>query len=289
MIHFDGFSARTPQLPARGWRAVVSRLCLSATLHLLAATIVVSVFAHGNRLMRIERTPHGDPELNAITHLVFIARDTPHVSGGGGGGGNRQTDPVRHAEGAGRDAITLRTTPSPVPVFLSDHHGDQPPLPAVLLDARPLASGNNDILGLPEGGVAFGTSTGPGSGGGVGEGTGTGIGSGSGPGLGPGSGGGVGGGVYRPGGPVTPPRVLHQVKPLYTADALVRKIQGQIVLELVVDRDGHPQNIRVVTPLDPGLDDQAMTAARQWRFEPGRLAGTPVDVAVRLVLDFWIQ
>jgi outer membrane biosynthesis protein TonB len=41
--------------------------------------------------------------------------------------------------------------------------------------------------------------------------------------------------------------------------------------------------------LDPGLDQQAIAAAAQWRFEPGRLAGTPVDVLVTLFLDFSIR
>jgi TonB family protein len=108
--------------------------------------------------------------------------------------------------------------------------------------------------------------------GGVGEGVGTGIGAGRGPGIGPGTGGGIGGGVYRPGGAVAPPRVLVEVKPTYTSDALLKKIQGSIVLELVVRRDGTPADIRVIRSLDPGgLDEQAVVAARQWRFEPGRL------------------
>ena len=62
------------------------------------------------------------------------------------------------------------------------------------------------------------------------------------------------------------------------------------MLELVVRSDGCPSDIRVVRSLDPGgLDDQAMAAAGQWRFEPGRLNGAPVDVLVTLILDFWIQ
>jgi TonB family protein len=72
------------------------------------------------------------------------------------------------------------------------------------------------------------------------------------------------------------------VKPTFTADALARKVQGRVVLELVVNRAGRAENVRVVMPLDPGLDEQAIAAARQWRFEPGRLAGTPVDVVVTL-------
>ena len=163
-------------------------------------------------------------------------------------------------------------------------------LPRVLLDAEPLASGNIEQIGLPVGGVSFGTSTGPGSGGGVGEGVGTGIGPGRGPGIGPGSGGGTGGGVYRPGGAVTAPRVIKEVKPTYTNEALSQKIQGTVVLELVVRADGQPSEIRVIRPLDPGgLDEQAIIAASQWRFQPGRLAGRPVDVLVTVMLDFWIR
>jgi TonB family protein len=288
MLHFDGLSIRTPQLPAHGWMAGIARLLLSAALHLVVAMLVVGVFARVDRLTDADTAQHQNPELKAIAHLVFIAREAPRISGGGGGGGNRQIGPIRRAEGIGRDAITLRATSTPP--SLDDRRVEAPALPpAVLLDARSLASGNNDVLGLPAGGVSYGISAGPGSGGGVGDGTGTGVGSGSGPGLGPGSGGGAGGGVYRPGGTVSPPRVVHEVKPTYTADALARKVQGRVLLELVVNRLGRAENVRVVRPLDPGLDEQAIAAAGEWRFEPGRLAGTPVDVVVILALDFWIQ
>ena len=135
-----------------------------------------------------------------------------------------------------------------------------------------------------------GHSTGSGEGGGVGEGVGTGIGSGRGPGIGPGEGGGTGGGVYRPGGAVTPPRLRTQVNPTYTPEALLRRVQGSVTLELVVTREGRPANIRVIRALDPGgLDEQAIAATSQWTFEPGQLAGTPVDVLVTVVLDFSIR
>ena len=102
---------------------------------------------------------------------------------------------------------------------------------------------------------------------------------GRGPGVGIGSGGGTGGDVYHPGGSVTAPRVISEVKPTYTNEALTQKIQGSVVLELVVQANGLTSDIRVVRSLDPGgLDQQAIIAASQWRFEPGRLAGRPVNV-----------
>jgi protein TonB len=222
-----------------------------------------------------------------VRHIVFLAPDPRQIGSGGGGGGNRQPGPVRRAQGVGSDTITLRVKE---PASATAPFTDVSPLAQVVLDARPLASGAFDQIGLPAGGVSYGTSTGPGSGGGVGTGIGTGIGSGRGPGIGPGSGGGIGGGIYRPGGAVTTPRVIAEVKPTYTNDALLHKIQGTVVLELVVTREGRPAHIRVVRSLDPGgLDEQAVTAAAQWRFEPGRLAGTPVDVLVTIMLDFWIR
>ena len=163
-------------------------------------------------------------------------------------------------------------------------------MPSIVLDATPLASGLFDQIGLPTGGVMSGASTGPGSGGGVGTGTGTGIGSGRGPGLGPGSGGGTGGGVYRPGGAVTGPRLITEVKPKYRSEALENGVQGTVVLEVIVDANGCASHIRVVRSLDRGgLDEEAVAAVAQWRFEPGRLAGVPVDVLVTIMVDFSIR
>jgi len=218
-------------------------------------------------------------------HIVF--RPSDGKGAGGGGGGNRQSGPIRRAESIGHDAITLRIRK---PIATSGTLVDaEAPLPAVVLDARPLASGTFEIAGLPDGGVSFGTSTGPGSGGGVGDGVGTGIGSGRGPGIGRGSGGGTGGGVYRPGGSVTTPELVTQVRPSYTPGALERRVQGSVVLEIVVTARGLPTSFRIAQSLDPDLDKEAINAVEQWRFRPGRLAGTPVDVLATVVLDFTIR
>jgi TonB family protein len=66
-------------------------------------------------------------------------------------------------------------------------------------------------------------------------------------------------------------------------------IQGTVELEAVVSRDGCASRIRVIRSLDRGLDEEAVTAVAQWRFEPGRLDGAPVDVLVTIVLDFLIR
>ena len=79
---------------------------------------------------------------------------------------------------------------------------------------------------------------GSGSGGGVGSGHGTGLGEGDGAGIGAGSGGGTGGGPYRPGTGITAPSILREVKPDYTDEARRRNLEGDVVLEIVVQGDG---------------------------------------------------
>ena len=230
------------------------------------------------------------PEPIAVPRLVFVAPPGPPGGGGGGGGGNRQKAPVRHALGPGHDPATFPVAPPAVPrAAVPDLSVEDMPIPLLTLDARPLSGGNGDQIGLPVGGVSSGTSTGPGSGGGVGTGAGTGIGSGRGAGIGPGSGGGMGGGAYKPGGAVSAPLLLSRVTPGYTPEALRDRIQGTVWLEVVVTHEGRPSEIRVVRSLDAGLDQEAVRALGQWRFEPGRLAGRPVDVLVSVAMDFWIR
>jgi TonB family protein len=132
-------------------------------------------------------------------------------------------------------------------------------------------------------------SRGPGAGGGAGTGTGTGIGPGDGNGVGPGSGGGTGGGPFRPGSGIEPPRLLREVRADYTEDARRRALEGEVVLEIIVRRDGTVGDIRILKRLGAGLDDRATDAVRQWRFQPARRAGAPVDVIVEVAVEFKLR
>jgi TonB family protein len=282
VLHVVDTGFARPVAAGHPWTALLP----SATLH-VAFAVAVGTLPRSTPPVPGVDSPEANPSPVEIRHVVFIAPNPNPTGGGGGGGGNRQQGPIRHAESVGSDAITLRVGK---PISTTGLVTTVATPPQLVLDALPLASGNFEQFGLSVGGVSFGTSTGPGSGGGVGTGIGTGIGPGRGPGIGPGEGGGIGGGVYRPGGSVMPPRVLTEVKPTYTSEALLEKIQGTVVVELVVRATGHPSDIRIVQSLDPGgLDEQATVAVSQWRFEPGRLAGKPVDVLVTVMLDFWIR
>jgi TonB family protein len=134
-------------------------------------------------------------------------------------------------------------------------------------------------------------SMGMGTGSGAGGGNGSGIGKGSGSGLGEGSGGGTGGGVYDVGNGVSEPRLIREVKPNYTADAMRAKLQGVVELEAVVNPDGSVDHVKVTRSLDStfGLDQEAIKAVRQWRFAPGMLQGRPVPVRVSVELTFTLR
>jgi periplasmic protein TonB len=288
VLRLDESGLRSPRIPRPGW-IVPAFIAVSIAIHACIIAGIARLVAHAARTSVALTIARPETHRMETLRVVLVATNPykPIGGSGGGGGGNRQPGPVRRAQRIGSDTMTLRVAK---PVEMSSTPVDRLSLPGVLLDAKPLASGSFEQIGLPSGGEPNGVSTGSGSGGGVGTGDGTGIGSGSGPGIGPGSGGGAGGGIYRPGGSVSPPRVIRQVKPTYTSAALLEKIQGTVIMELVVDRDGRPTQIRVVRSLDPpGLDGQAILAVSQWRFEPGRLAGNPVDVLVTVTMDFWIQ
>ncbi len=94
---------------------------------------------------------------------------------------------------------------------------------------------------------------------------------GAGSGLGDGYGGGTGGGAYQVGNGVTRPDVIREVKPQYTSDAMRAKVQGTVLVQCVVRPDGSVGDVQVLRSLDPtfGLDQEAIKAARQWRFRPG--------------------
>ncbi len=206
------------------------------------------------------------------------------------GAATRTRMPPKKAEMPGKDKVTVPVKPDPIPKL--DETPPPPPVEELNIPAKPTAAAEQPLAGVLEAPkVAETASQGSGTGGGGGTGTGTGIGSGQGSGLGPGFGGGTGGGAYRPGNGVTLPAVVREVKPQYTADAMRAKVQGTVWLECVVLPDGQVGDIKVTKSLDPvfGLDQEAIKAARQWRFRPGLRNGEPVPVLITIELTFTLR
>lgn len=260
----------------------------------LGGSLAASVVSHGAFLLimlliiRLAPQPGSHAMLldRAPRQIVWLAE--PGAGGGGGGGGNQQKEPIKKAELPGKEKITVPVEKPPEPKLTPEV---KPPeeekvnIPAVTMSAATETS-----PGLIESKEDT-TSQGTGTQGGAGTGSGTGIGNGQGSGLGEGSGGGTGGGVYRPGNGVESPRLLRSVRPNYTAEAMRAKVQGLVRLEGVVLPDGTVGDVKVTRSLDPvfGLDQEAMKAARQFRFVPGTRFGEPVAVLVSFEIEFTLR
>ena len=220
--------------------------------------------------------------------IMWIAEPGP--GGGGGGGGNEMPEPPKKAELPGKEKITVPVEKKPDPIPEPPKE-EPPPAEDLVIPARTMAAAEQTLPGAIAAQAPITLSQGAGSGGGAGTGTGSGVGPGQGSGLGPGSGGGTGGGIYRPGSGVSLPEVITEVKPQYTAEAMRAKVQGVVWLECIVMPDGSVGNIKVTKSLDSvfGLDQEAVKAARRWRFKPGIREGQPVPVIITIELTFTLR
>jgi TonB family protein len=271
-----------------------SSLAVSSSLHGVVVAGVVLVTSLG--LAPSANTLDTLVERAEPMRMVFMV--APGPGGGGGGGGLRQKAPPPKAlrQGPRRQSspMPLRTPPpsiepaaappEPKPVPLNAE-----PLPAVVAPIVSAPADQRDRAGVLAEARNDNTTRGSGQGGGVGAGTGTGIGDGDGPGVGPGSGGGTGGGPFRPGAGIEPPRLLREVKADYTDDARRRGVEGDVILEIVVRRDGSVGDVKMLQRLGNGLDERAAQAVRQWRFAPARRHGAPVDVMVEVAVEFRLR
>ena len=97
--------------------------------------------------------------------------------------------------------------------------------------------------------------------------------------------------IFTPKDGVTLPVPVRSIKPGYTAAAMDARIEGKVVLSVVVLDDGKVGEVTVTESLDKeyGLDTQAVEAARQWLFKPGTKDGKPVPVRVSLEMTFTLK
>ena len=84
----------------------------------------------------------------------------------------------------------------------------------------------------------------------------------------------------------TPPRVLYQVEPEFSEEARKAKYQGIVVLSIEVDINGRAREIRVLRSLGLGLDEKAVEAVAQWRFQPGSVDGHPIISTAIIEVNF---
>jgi TonB family protein len=240
----------------------------------VTAAVLIGSYAWQNQ-QEIKKVLTGE----SIEISPYIMASAVDQSGGGGGGGDR--DKLQATKGALPKLSKEQITPPVVVV-----RNDSPKLPVppeVVVPQMNLPQIGS--LGDPLSKVTL-ASNGTGSGGGIGSGSGGGVGSGRGPGVGPGWGGGIGGGAYRVGGGVSAPRALYSPDPEYSEEARKAKWQGTVVLWVIVGPDGKPRDIRIQRSLGMGLDEKAIEAVRQWKFDPAKKDGQPVAVQINVEVNF---
>lgn len=91
--------------------------------------------------------------------------------------------------------------------------------------------------------------------------------------------------MIRVGGEVIAARGLHQPKPVYPPMAIMAHVQGTVVLQAIIGRDGAVQDLKVLS--GPALLIRAaMEAVKTWRYQPTLLNGEPVDVLTEVSVNF---
>lgn len=269
-------------------RLLKTPLALSSGLH--AGFVVAVVVATTLGLGQASAVSDAESLEPQKTRLVYLA--LPGPGGGGGGGGERARTPAPRArrEGAARvsSPIPPRETPAPAPQEPEPPTPPEP-LPPVEAPVATVAADAQTSPGVVDDVPPAAESRGEGEGGGAGTGKGTGLGEGEGTGIGDGSGGGTGGGPFRPGSGIEPPSLLREVKPDYSEEARRRGIEGDVVMEIVVEANGRVGQVRVIQGLGYGLDDRAITAVRQWTFKPATRRGSPVSVMVEVAMEFKLR
>lgn len=96
-------------------------------------------------------------------------------------------------------------------------------------------------------------------------------------------------GPVRVGGDVKAPVAIDHPDPRYTDTARNAHVSGVVILEAIIDKTGHVDQVKVLKGLPMGLSDEAERAVRQWRFKPGTMNGQPVDVIFDLTVNFTLQ
>jgi periplasmic protein TonB len=247
----------------------------SLAMHVVLLALVISSGVWAAR--------HEELKPHIITHVLLPADYPLPAAGddahGGGGGGTEDKLPAS----AGSPPRLSHEQVTPPTIVVRNQNPALPVEPTVI--GPPEVTFSPDRMGSPFS-SALASSNGPGSGGGIGDSHGTGVGPGDGPGVGYGRSGGIGGDVYRPGGGVSAPRPTYDPEPEYSEEARRAKYQGDVGLMVIVGPDGRVRDVRLQRSLGMGLDERAMAAVRQWRFEPAKKDGHPVAVQVSIEVNF---
>jgi len=98
-----------------------------------------------------------------------------------------------------------------------------------------------------------------------------------------------GGTIFRLERDIKPPQVISKHEPAYNNLARLVKVQGTVILELVVNTDGGPQDFRLVRSVGFGLDEEAARVVKEWRFQPATRGENPVALRVSVEVNYKLR
>lgn len=82
------------------------------------------------------------------------------------------------------------------------------------------------------------------------------------------------------------PHAVYTPEPEYDAKDRKKKVQGTVLLALIVTKDGETADIKVEKNLTPGLDQEAVKAVSRWKFEPMMEDGKPCPTRIKTEVTF---
>jgi TonB family protein len=85
---------------------------------------------------------------------------------------------------------------------------------------------------------------------------------------------------------IVPPRIASSPNPENVQQTGGLKYSGTVSLQMTINTEGRPENITVLKSLGPGLDQKAIDAVRNWKFEPATKDGKPVAAQIVVEVDF---
>jgi periplasmic protein TonB len=230
--------------------------CVSAGFHVAIIVLFVFALASGPATRSLHPfTPVGVGHTLLPYFPPMRAINRPSLGSDGSGGG-RDLRPARFGNLAPGSSMPLAP-----PRLMHNEQAVLPAPPAVFDPNAPASVPVVTNLGLPW--MTSDTNS-------AGRGRGHGFGEGDGDTMGDGSGNGTGDdrGPYT--NVVAPVTCIYRPQPGYTEEARKAKLQGRLLLQVLVGADGRTGRVRVLQGLGMGLDESAVAAVRSWKFSPAR-------------------
>jgi protein TonB len=97
------------------------------------------------------------------------------------------------------------------------------------------------------------------------------------------------GGPIRVGGDVAQSNIVYKVNPQYPAEARQARIEGVVILNVQIAKDGTVSDVKIISASNPLLLPGVVDAVRQWVYKPTMLNGEPVEVITTVTINFSLQ